>query len=264
MPDSYRSRLVDALKNLTLGLERAAAEEAASGAVQGASEGLRRELDGASGQAREWFDRLATDAARTALESARDPDGLPATAARLLAGSAARGAIDELERQWAHGALPMKGLVERLDRLLDDVTRLTAAWEHDRLDPTDRARKMATETVRAAVAELRGTLLSATHGPAPARAARELGLALGAGFAEGLATGMKPHLRDLAESAAEGAADGLLSTTRRRVPAAARAGARGAAAALEGTVSALSRGIATMPITFGLLVVAAVLAGNRR
>jgi hypothetical protein len=158
--------------------------------------------------------------------------GLERMAAEEAATSAARGALDELERQWTDGGLPLHGVVQRVDRLLEDVRRMAESWDRDSADPAARAREVTAEIVRTGVAELLAASRDAGTTADLSRSARAVGFALGAGVADGLAAGVRPHVRAITAQAVAGGADGALAAVRRRLSSVPIASVALAAAAL--------------------------------
>lgn len=204
MGKEHRAGPVEVLRNLALSLERMAAREAASSVMRGAAEGIREELpDELERQLHALLQDALTVLGRMAHEAAEREPVEPGATAHTLATAAMQGVVEVLEREWQDGGMPFHALVERINRLLDEIT----AFAHSRTDeirsPGERAQAMAEGMVRAAVRELRESL------PGIESKLRKDGALLGSLFEQagrGLARGLAAGLREeLASSKALGA-----------------------------------------------------------
>ncbi|RKH05650.1 hypothetical protein D7X74_34365, partial [Corallococcus sp. CA047B] len=145
---------VEALRNLSLSLARLAASEAASGAVHGSADGLRKELPEFDGQLRALLDDALTVLGRLAHEAAERERVAPTVAAHSLAGAAMAGALEALSREWNEGGLPLHAFVVRLNHLFDEALLFAHSRTDEIRKPGERAQAMARGVVKAATEQL--------------------------------------------------------------------------------------------------------------
>lgn len=187
MANEQRSGPVEVLRNLALSLERLAVHEAASGAVRGAADGLRKELPELDEQLRSLLQDALTVLGRLAHEAAERERVEPGAAAQALSAAAMQGVLEVLEREWQDGGMPLHSFIERLNRLLDGV----ADFAHFRADeirtPRERAQAIAEalmESVARQLHEAVPTLAEDLRTLAPV--GEELASRVGKGFVAGL------------------------------------------------------------------------------
>jgi hypothetical protein len=187
MSNERRQGPVELLRNLALSLERLAVHEAASGAVRGAAEGMRKEMPEIDGQLRALLQDALTVLGRMAHEAAEREEVEPGAAAHALAASAMQGMLEVLEREWQDGGLPLHAFVERLNRLLDGVAEFARFRTDEIRTPRERAAAMTEAMVEAMAKQL--------HEEVPALAedlrllapvGAELASRVGRGFVEGI------------------------------------------------------------------------------
>jgi signal transduction histidine kinase len=189
---------VEVLRNLALSLERSAVHEAASGAVRGAAEGLRKEAPELDAQLRTLLQDALTVLGRLAHEAAEREPVDPGDAAQTLAAAAMQGIVDVLEQEWQDGGFPLHSFIERLNRLLDEV----AEFAHFRADeirtPGERAQAMAEGMVKVMTQQLHASV------PTLAEDMRTLSEHAGRGLVRGLAAGLREELAATPALAREG------------------------------------------------------------
>ncbi|KFE64788.1 hypothetical protein [Hyalangium minutum] len=196
MGKEHRAGPVEVLRNLALSLERMAAREAASSVMRGAAEGIREELpDELERQLHALLQDALTVLGRMAHEAAEREPVEPGATAHTLAAAAMQGVVEVLEREWQDGGMPFHALVERINRLLDEITSFARSRTDEIRTPGERAQAMAEGMVRAAVRELQESL------PRLKSKLREDGALLGSlfeqagrGLARGLAAGLREEL----------------------------------------------------------------------
>ncbi|RKI47875.1 hypothetical protein D7X55_36530, partial [Corallococcus sp. AB049A] len=178
---------VEALRNLTLSLQRMVATEIATGVVRGTADGLREEVPDGHGQLHTLLQDLLTVLGRMAHEAAAREPGASADATEVLAGAAMEGALKALEREWNDGGLPLHGFMVRLNQLFAEVV----SFAHSRTDeirtPGERAQVMARGVVKAATEQLHESLpaiLEDARGLSPL--GEEVASKVGRGFVEGV------------------------------------------------------------------------------
>jgi hypothetical protein len=235
---------VEGLRNLALALERLAAREAASGAVRGAADGLRKELPKLDGQVRALLTDALTLLGRLVQEAAERERLAPGDAAHTLATAATRGALEVLEREWRDGGLPLHGFVERFNSLLDEVVEFAHSRTDEIRSPVDRAQALSRGMVTAAVEQLRESL------PALAEDARKLaprGVEVARKVGRGLVEGASSRLRDdaeavvhLVERAGHGLVRGLAAGLREELASRPAASTEALAASVEALVERAS------------------------
>lgn len=204
MGKEHRAGPVEVLRNLALSLERMAAREAASSVMRGAAEGIREELpDELERQLHALLQDALTVLGRMAHEAAEREPVEPGATAHTLAAAAMQGVVEVLEREWQDGGMPFHALVERINRLLDEIIAFARSRTDEIRTPGERAQAMAEGMVRAAVRELHESL------PGLKSKFREDGALLGSLFEQagrGMARGLAAGLREeLASSKAVGA-----------------------------------------------------------
>ncbi|WP_225413936.1 hypothetical protein [Stigmatella hybrida] len=213
MGKERRAGPVEVLRNLALSLERMAAREAASGMVRGAAEGMREELPELDGQLRTLLQDALTVLGRMAHEAAERERVEPGAAAHSLAAAAMQGVVEVLEQEWQDGGLPFHALVERVNRLLDEVIAFARSRTDEIRTPGDRAQAMAEGVVRAAVRELREAmpgLVEDVRTLAPGGG--EIASRVGRGLVEGIESKLREDsevLEGLLERAGRGLVRGL-------------------------------------------------------
>lgn len=149
LPRVTRPRPLQILKELVLSVQRVAAEEAATGLVRGAAEGLRDELPEAEQKVRALIHDSLTALGRLAHDAAHRANG-PAETTHDLAAAAMRGALEELEREWQNGGFPLHSFVERLNQLLDRVGQYAGSRASFFERPDLRAREVSAGLVEGA------------------------------------------------------------------------------------------------------------------
>ncbi|MBN9682975.1 MULTISPECIES: hypothetical protein [unclassified Corallococcus] len=208
-----RTGPIEALRNLTVSLQRVMAAEIATGVVRGTADGIREEVPGADGQLNTLLQDLLTVLSRMVHEAAEREPGAPAEATEVLAGAAMEGALKALEKEWNDGGLPLHGFVVRLNHLFDEVV----SFAHSRTDeirtPGERAQAMARGVVKAATEQLHDSLPAILE---DARGVVPLGEEVAAKVGRGLVLGVESKLREdsgvlveLVERAGQGLVRGL-------------------------------------------------------
>lgn len=187
---------VEALRNLALSLERLAASEAASGAVRGAADGLRREMPELDGQVRTIARDVLTVFARLAREAAERGSEEPGTVAYTMAASAMSGALEVLEREWQDGGMPFHDFAARVNSLFDHVMEYARSRTDEIRTPGQRARII----VRSLVTETSEQLHEAVPGLVEdARALAPLGEEVASKIGRGLVEGFETKLHEDAD-----------------------------------------------------------------
>lgn len=213
MGKARRAGPAEVLRNLALSLERMAAREAASGMVRGAAEGMREELPELDGQLRTLLQDALTVLGRMAHEAAGRERVEPGAAAHSLAAAAMQGVVEVLEQEWQDGGMPFHALVERVNRLLDEVIAFARSRTDEIRTPGERAQAMAEGMVRAAVRELREAvpgLVEDVRTLAPE--GEELASRVGRGLVDGIESKLREDsevLAGLLERAGRGLVRGL-------------------------------------------------------
>ncbi|MET0402410.1 MAG: hypothetical protein ABW123_08395 [Cystobacter sp.] len=193
MPTEPRAGPVELLRHLALSLERLVVQEAASGLVRGAADGLREEVPEIDGQLRAILQDALTVLGRLVHEAAERERVDPGEATRVLAASAMQGMLEVLEAEWQDGGMPLHGFVQRLNLLLDGVIDFAHSRSEEIRTPRERARAITEAIVDAAVERL--------HSSVPRFAEEMRVLApLGSEVAEltgrGLVTGLESKLQE--------------------------------------------------------------------
>lgn len=218
MGSAGRTGPIEALRNLTLALQRRVATEIATGVVHGTADGLREEVPDGDDQLHTLLQDLLTVLSRMAHEAAVREPGASAGATATLAGAATEGALKALEREWNDGGLPLHGFVERLNALFDEVV----SYAHSRTDeirtPGERAQVMARGVVKAATEQLHESLPAIIE---DARGVVPLGEEVASKVGRGLVVGVESTLREdsdwllgLVERAGQGVVRGLVAGLR--------------------------------------------------
>jgi hypothetical protein len=184
---------VEMLRNLALSLERMAAHEAATGLVRGAAEGLRKEMPELDAQLRTLLQDVLTVLGRLAHEAARQEHVEPGAAAHALAGSAVKGALEVLEREWQDGGLPFHSFVERLNLLLDEIIEFAHSRTDEIRGAEERAQLIARGMVEAVVQRLHEAAPTLTE---DLRALAPVGAELAMQAGRGLAGGIQSKLQE--------------------------------------------------------------------
>lgn len=260
MVKERRAGPFEVLRTLALSLESMVAREAASGVMRGAAEGLREELpDEIEGQLRALLQDALTVLGRMAHEAAEREPVETGAAAHSLAAAAMQGVVEVLEREWQDGGLPFHALVERINRLLDEVIDFARSRTDEIRTPGERAQAMAEGMVRAAVRELHEALPGLAEDlTALTPVGGGMASHVGRGLVEGIESKLKEDgalLGSLFEQAGRGLVKGLASGLREEL-----ASGKPLGASLEahgGTVRRMSR-----EVTAGVLE--ALGAGLRR
>ncbi|MFL5346400.1 MAG: hypothetical protein ACJ8AT_16555 [Hyalangium sp.] len=193
MGNEQHTGAVAALRNLALSLERLAASEAASGAVRGAADGLRKELPALDGQLRTLVQDALTVLGRLAHEAAEHERVEPGAAAHTLAAAAMRGALKVLEEEWRDGGLPLRAFIRNLDHLFDVVVEFAHSRTREILEPGERARRMVQGLVQEASAQLHTALPTLAE---DARVLAPLGTEVASRVGQGLVEGIESKLRE--------------------------------------------------------------------
>ncbi len=180
MSKEARLSPVELLRQLTLSVERLAAQGLASGAVLGATEELRAGFPRLDGQLQALFEDVVTLLGRMAHEAAGRPARPPEEWSRRAAEGAVRGTIEELRRSMPGMDAFSREVVERLNLLLERSTRVAAKRERELRTPGMRARQAAAGAVRGALEQLNASM------PQLAPVAAEFSSQVGRGFVEGL------------------------------------------------------------------------------
>jgi hypothetical protein len=180
MSKEARLSPVELLRQLTLSVERLAAQGLASGAVRGATEELRAGLPALDGQLQAVFEDVLSLLERMAHEAAVRPARPPEEWSRLVAEGAVRGALEELRRSMPGVEVFTREAVEHLNQLLEDSTRIASGREKELRQPGARARLVAAGAVKGALRQLHDAL------PQLAPVVAALSSQVGRGFIEGL------------------------------------------------------------------------------
>jgi hypothetical protein len=180
MSKEARLSPVELLRQLTLSVERLAAQGLASGAVRGATEELRAGLPALDGQLQAVFEDVLTLLERMAHEAAARPARPPEEWSRLVAEGAVRGAVEELRRSVPGAEVFSQELVARLNHLLERSAGVAASRERELRKPGTRARLAAAGAVQGALGQLHDSM------PRLALVATELSSQVGRGFVEGV------------------------------------------------------------------------------
>ncbi|MBZ4370113.1 hypothetical protein [Corallococcus sp. AS-1-6] len=250
MGSTGRTGPVEALRNLTLSLQRMVAAEIATGVVRGTADGLREEVPDGDHQLHTLLQDSLTVLGRMAHEAAGREPGASADATEVLAGAAMEGALKALEKEWNDGGLPLHGFMVRLNQLFDEVV----AFAHSRTDeirtPGERAQAMARGVVKAATEQLHDSLPAILE---DARGVVPLGEEVASKVGRGLVSGVESMLREdsawllgLVEQAGQGLVRGLAAGLHEELvtnPMASREALGASLAALaESTAAATVRG----------------------
>lgn len=180
MSKEARLSPVELLRQLTLSIERLAAQGIASGVVRGATEELRAGMPELDGQLQAVIQDVVTLLGRMVHEAAERPARSPEEWSRLIGEGVVRGAVEELRRLMP-GADTFSGeVVARLNVLLERTTRLAANREQEILTPGTRARLAAAGAVQGALGQLHESM------PQLAPVAAEFSSQVGRGLVEGL------------------------------------------------------------------------------
>ncbi|PTL82575.1 hypothetical protein [Vitiosangium sp. GDMCC 1.1324] len=180
MSKEARLSPVELLRQLTLSVERLAAQGIASGAVRGATEELRAGHPELDGQLQAVFKEVLTLLERMAHEAAGRPFRPPEEWSRLVAESAVRGAVEELRRLMPGVDVLSREVVVRLNQLLERSIRVEANRETELHTVEMRARLTAAGAVRGVLGQVHDSMQELVP------VAAELSSQVGAGFIEGL------------------------------------------------------------------------------
>lgn len=259
MASEKHGRPVEALRNLTLSLQRLLASGVASGAVHGAADGLREELPELDGQWRTIAHDVLTVLARLAHEAAEREGAAPGAAAHTLAAAAMEGALEVLEREWQEGGLPVHDFMVRLNLLFDHAVEYARSRTDEIHTPGQRARIIVGSMVTEATERLHEAvpaLMEEARVLAPL--GEEVALKVGRGLVEGFASKLQQDsdaLVSLLERAGQGLARGLaagvhdeltssIATSGQALGASVeKLAERTAAATLRGALEALAAGL---------------------
>ncbi len=223
MASVRRQGPVEVLRNLALSLERLAVHEAASGAVRGAADGLRKEVPELDAQLRTLLQDALTVLGRMVHEAAEREPVEPGASAQALAAAAMQGIVDVLEREWQDGGFPLHAFIERLNRLLDGV----AEFAHFRADeirtPGERAQAMAEGMAKVVTQQLHASVpLLAEDLRTLVPVGAELASQVGRGLVEGIESKLREDssvLESLLERAGRGLVHGLAAGLREELAA---------------------------------------------
>lgn len=237
MASERRTGPVEALRGLALSLERLAASEAASGAVRGAADGLRKELPELDGQVRALVHDVLTVLARLAHDAAeREGSALGATT-HTLAAAATQGILDAMAQEQREGGLPIRAFLERLNRVSDQLMEYARSRTEEIHTPGQRARVI----VRSLVTEASEQIHEAMPGIADdARALIPLGAEVASQVGRGLVEGLESKLHEdsdalagLLERVGRGLVRGLAAGVREELAASPMASGDALGASLE-------------------------------
>ncbi|HLL52865.1 MAG TPA: hypothetical protein VK447_04915 [Myxococcaceae bacterium] len=206
------------LRNLALSIERLVAQEAAAGAVRGAVAGLRKEIPELDGQLRAVLHDGLTVLGRLTHEAAERERLEPGAGAHTLAAAVTQGVLEVLEREWQDGGMPFHAFLERLNRLLDEVTEFARSRADEIRQPGDRAESMAEGMVRASMRQLREELPALVE---DGRRLAPLGAEVASQVGRGLVEGIGSKLREDSDML-----DGLLERAGRQLVRGLAAGVR--------------------------------------
>lgn len=208
-----RTGPIEALRDMTMTLERRVATEIATGVVRGTADGLRKEMPEGDGQLRDLLHDALKVLGRMVHRAAEREPGASADATEALAGAAMEGALKTLEREWNDGSLPLHAFVVRLNQLFDEVVRFAHSRTVEIHTPGERAQAMARGVVKAATEQLHDSLPAIME---DARGLSPLGEEVASKVGRGLVEGVESRLRDdsgvlldLVERAGQGLVRGL-------------------------------------------------------
>ncbi|MBM7115479.1 hypothetical protein [Archangium primigenium] len=193
MPKESRLGPVELLRHLALSLERVVVQEAASGLVRGAADGLREEAPEIDGQLRAIVQDALTVLGRLVHEAAEREEVDPSEATRTLAASAMQGMLEVLEAEWQDGGMPLHGFVQRLNLLLDGVIDFAHSRSEEIRTPRERAHAITEAIVDAAVERLH---TSVPRFAEDLRVMAPLGSEVAAMTGRGLVTGIQSKLQE--------------------------------------------------------------------
>ncbi|WP_375761420.1 hypothetical protein [Corallococcus exercitus] len=246
MGSTGRTGPIEALRNLTVSLQKLAAREIATGVVRGTAEGIRKELPDADGQLHALLQDVLTVLARLAHEAAERESGAPAVATQEFAGAAMEGALKALEREWNDGGLPLHGFMVRLNHLFDEVVMFAHSRTDEIRAPGERAQVMARGVVKAATEQLHEALPVILE---DARGLSPLGEEVASKVGRGLVVGVESKLREdsglllgLVERAGQGLVRGLAAGLREELASSPMASGEALATLAERTAAATMRG----------------------
>jgi hypothetical protein len=171
---------VELLRQLTLSIERLAAQGIASGAVRGATEELRAGLPELDGQVQAVFQDVLALLERMAHEAAERPSRPSEEWSSLIAQGAVRGAVEQLRRSLPGLNVFSSEVMARLNVLLEQSARVAANREAEIRTPGTRARLAAAGAVQGALGQLHDSM------PQLAPVAAEFSSQVGRGLVEGL------------------------------------------------------------------------------
>lgn len=171
---------VELLRQLTLSIERLAAQGIASGAVRGATEELRAGLPELDGQVQTVLQDVLTLLERMAHEAAERPPRPSEEWSSLIAQGAVRGAVEQLRRSMPGVNALSTEVMARLNQLLDQSARVAANREEEIRTPGTRARLAAAGAVQGALGQLHDSMQEL------APVAAEFSSQVGRGLVDGL------------------------------------------------------------------------------
>ncbi|QAT87698.1 hypothetical protein EJ065_6169 [Corallococcus coralloides] len=193
MGSAGRTGPIEALRDLTLSLQRMVATEIATGVVRGTADGLREEVPDGDSQLHTLLQDLLTVLSRMAHEAAEREPGASADATGVLAGAAMEGALKALEKEWNDGGLPLHGFMVRLNHLFDEVVTFAHSRTDEIRTPGERAQVMARGVVKAATEQLHDSLPAILE---DARGVVPLGEEVAAKVGRGLVVGVESKLKE--------------------------------------------------------------------
>jgi len=272
-----RPHPVEALRGLARTIGGAATQGAASAAVRGAADGLREQLPDDDGQLQALMQDALQLVGRLVHQAALREQAAPGTFAHEAAAAAMRGVIEELDAAAQNRELPLHGLLNRLNVLIDHLSGFASSRQRELSAPGERARAEAAGIVDGAMDRLHEgmpTVLAdlKTLAPAAGSIAYEVGHELLRGV-EARAKDGSPALTQVMENAGaglvRGVSRGLEAEALAQVMEQAGAGlvrgvSRGLAVELPALGARLRRPVALLAGGGALLVLGMALAAGRR
>ncbi|MBF5046494.1 hypothetical protein FGE12_29030 [Aggregicoccus sp. 17bor-14] len=218
MADARRSRPTEMIRSLALSIGDLATQGATSGVVHG----LRSAMPELDGQVRQLLQDTIVALGRIAHEAAEAESAAPKETAHALAAAAARGALEELEREWNDGGMPLHAFAGRINGLLDRLDQYLGSRHRAFQSPDEFSRGVvagAAQQLREELPAFADSLRAIT--PVSAEVAEQIG--------RGIVSGVQAQLREDPQAFA-GLIDRMLDGTIER---AGRELARGLAAGLR-------------------------------
>lgn len=156
--DRRRSGPFGLLRELAVEVQRSVAEETAASAVRGAADGLREEMPELDARVRQLLTDAVILLGSRVHEAAQRAPGSPNGAAHDIAQMITRGALDELERQWHSGGLPLHAILERVNELMARLSTFAASRAEQLSNPDRQFETVAGAAVRGLMNELHTAL----------------------------------------------------------------------------------------------------------